>query len=669
MITSKHINKIIVGIVIVALFACGVLQYYVKNQENIANNLGVSLAYTDAIFNTDSPIDINIIMDDDDWNDMLANAIQEEYYPCDVIINGTRINNVGIRPKGNTSLSAIVSDPDSNRYSYKIEFDQYVEGQTYLGLDKLILNNNYADATNMKEAIVYDMYQFLGADASLYNYASISLNDAYIGIYFALEAVEDSFLLRNYGVSNGELYKPDNMGIGQGGPDQSTSGFPNMDFGQAGQMPGANGGQNPDSRINKDINDTENQNNTSQESMDGNNNSGSRNRKDFANFGQGIGGMSGGGSDLNYSNDDLDSYSSIWDGEVTSTSEKDHKRVVTALKNISEQDDLETYLDVDNVLKYMAVHTFAVNMDSLTGNMAHNYYLYEYNGQLNIIPWDYNLSFGGMNNGMGNSRMKPSMVNRNGITNDTIVDDTKTNIDTNELPSGTGNTSDRGTELVNYPIDTPFQSTNFFDGLLEDEEYLAKYHEYLNVLIEEYIDGGMFDETYNRIRSQIDELVKEDTTAFYNYDAYDTAAKMLYTTIELRGESIKGQIAGTIPSTEEGQAQDSSQLVDGSSIDISSMGEFNMGGGGFTPPNMAGTQGGNATPGTGDGQSRELTPENMGELPKGIDFPFRNGNFGEMKNGSSKSTTAQNLIMYGVSAVLLIGAIMYVTTYKRKKIK
>ena len=50
----------------------------------------------------------------------------------------------------------------------------------------------------------------------------------------------------------------------------------------------------------------------------------------------------------------------------------------------------------------MAVHEFVVNLDSLSGNMAHNYYLYENDGQLNIIPWDYNLSFGGMmNGGMG----------------------------------------------------------------------------------------------------------------------------------------------------------------------------------------------------------------------------------------------------------------------------
>ncbi len=37
--------------------------------------------------------------------------------------------------------------------AFKLEFDHYIKGQTCYGLDKLILNNNYADATNMKEAV------------------------------------------------------------------------------------------------------------------------------------------------------------------------------------------------------------------------------------------------------------------------------------------------------------------------------------------------------------------------------------------------------------------------------------------------------------------------------------------------------------------------------------
>jgi len=136
---------------------------------------GTTLSYESELFDTDDIITLNILMSDEDWQDMLDNASEEEYYACDVEVNGTTFYNVGIRPKGNTSLSSIVSS-DSDRYSFKLEFDHYVDGQTCFGLDKLILNNNYADATNMKEAIVYDMFAYLDADASLYNYAKISRN-------------------------------------------------------------------------------------------------------------------------------------------------------------------------------------------------------------------------------------------------------------------------------------------------------------------------------------------------------------------------------------------------------------------------------------------------------------------------------------------------------------
>lgn len=55
--------------------------------------------------------------------------------------------------------------------------------------------------------------------------------------------------------------------------------------------------------------------------------------------------------------------------------------MVTALKNISEGNALEDYMDIDNLLRYMAVHVFFVNEDSLSGSMAHNYYLYESGGE------------------------------------------------------------------------------------------------------------------------------------------------------------------------------------------------------------------------------------------------------------------------------------------------
>ena len=68
-------------------------------------------------------------MDEADWNDMLENATAETYYQCNVEVNGTLFYQVGIRPKGNTSLSAIANDDTTDRYSFKLEFDQQKGGK------------------------------------------------------------------------------------------------------------------------------------------------------------------------------------------------------------------------------------------------------------------------------------------------------------------------------------------------------------------------------------------------------------------------------------------------------------------------------------------------------------------------------------------------------------
>ena len=532
MLAHKHITKIAAAVMAAAVCLCLCAVAFSSQLTAWAGDKGITQEYETALFDTSSILSVNIQMDEADWNDMLENAMAETYYQCNVEVNGTMFYQVGIRPKGNTSLSAIANDDTTDRYSFKLEFDHYVDGQTCFGLDKLILNNNYADATNLKEALIYDMYQYLGADASLYNYAKISRNGEYWGVYLALEGVEDSFQLRNYGTESGELYKPESMDMGGGKAQERPDGMPEGDAEQPGGMD-----------------------------------------------------RNSGGADLNYTDDDLDSYETIWDGEVTKTNQADHERVVKALKNIAEGNDLETYMDIDNLLRYMAVHVFSVNEDSLSGTMAHNYYLYESDGKLSLIPWDYNLALGGMGGmgGMGGG-----------------------------MPGGSGETeeSSGATSVVNSPIDDAFSGTDFFDTLLENETYHSQYEAYLQKLVSEYINGGGFDAFYERVRSQIDELVETDPTAFYSYDEYETAAETLYQVVKLRGQSIQGQLDGTIPSTEEAQ-RDSDALIDASDLDVSVMGTMNMGGGnGADGPGGPGESDGAEPPQFGGNGQAPAKPQN-----------------------------------------------------------
>lgn len=629
MISTKHGERFAAFLIAAAFISVILFSVSNINATSAETDSGIKMEYEDKLFDTGENIKINLIMDSDKWQDMLDNAISEEYYDCDAEINGSMFSDIAIRPKGNTSLSSIVSDPDSDRYSFKLEFDHYDNNKSCYGLDKLVLNNNYADATNMKEAVVYDCFEYLSAVSPLTNYAEISVNGEYIGIYLAIEAVEESFLLRNYGTGYGSLYKPDSMEIGGGGqggfnggnmpqipPDMNNNTDGNTQNNFDGNVPfemnsnSENNTQNdlsgntpPDMNNNSDSNTQNNFfGNVPPEMSSNSENNSKENMPPDMNGGK-MGGMSGNGSNLNYTDSNTESYSAIWDGEVTETDDDDHKRVVEALENISKGSDLEKYLDVDNVLKYMAAHTFAVNLDSFSGNMAHNYYLYEKNGRLDIIPWDYNLSFGGMNGG-------------------------------------------DASDVINFPIDTPFGCTDFFDALLENEEYLEQYHGYLGKLCEGYIEGGLFEKKFYEIQSRIDEAVKTDPTAFYSYDEYTAAADMLYKTVKLRSESIIGQLSGIIPSTEEGQRENSEKLTDSSEIDISVMGTMNHG-------NERNNENG-----------FEGFPE-RGQQEGGFDgnrqFPQMNGS-----EISDNNKTSDNIIILCICGGVALLGILFGTLYKRR---
>ncbi|MBO4325471.1 MAG: CotH kinase family protein [Lachnospiraceae bacterium] len=510
-------------------------------------------------------------------------------------------------------------------------------------------------------------------------------------------------MLRNFGTQDGELYKPDSMEMGgnkssdsgdsktpggmnfpggdggfnfdpnnmpnmggDGGFNFDPGSMPNMGDGSGfnpGNMPNMGGDSSSEKGSASDKGSSSGKGNTTDKgSSTGRGNSsdksgfsgkgrpsgsgqsgentegGQSNRPDAGSFnmsdfgGKGGFSMGGGGANLNYTGDDLDNYSTIWEGEITATGNSDHKRVVEALKNISEGTDLEKYLDVDNVLKYMAVHTFSVNMDSLSGSMAHNYYLYEYNGQLNIFPWDYNLSLGGMSMG----------------------------------------SSGDATDMVNDAIDTPFSGTKFFDKLLENEEYLAKYHEYLRQLVEEYVYGGRFEEVYQRIRSQIDSLVETDPTAFYSYEDYVKAAEILYQVINLRAQSIDGQLNGTIPSTDTAQNGNKTTFVDASGIDAKAMGSFNMGG--FSgdnavkqgrrtrTTNQSGEEGGNVFEGLDFGDFDFSKFAGFGGDSEG------RGSFSGSRPGQQAgSAAADNIIIFGGCFALMLLLLVTLRVIRRKR--
>lgn len=472
-----------------------------------------SFAYETSLFDTGYVHTIDVIVDPAVWEEFQETCKDKEYIACDLVIDGEPFENAAIRAKGNSSLNMLRA---GQKYSYKIEFDHYRE-ETFRGLDKLNLNNLIMDESCMKDYLVYRMMSDFGVDAPLCSYIFMTVNGEDWGLYLAVEGVEDSFLARNYGLDHGALYKPDNISQHKG---DENNGFPGGD-GMPMPMPSfeMSSGESDDAQ--EPAAETASEEPADEaEPVDADDGPPSREMPG------GFGGMGASDVKLQYIDGDPESYPNIFDSVKTEISRKDKYRLIESLRKLSEREELEEILDIDELLRYFASHIFVCNNDSYTGGMVHNYYLYEENGRLSMIPWDYNLAFGAQGRSAASA--------------------------------------------VNDPIDTPVgggeEQRPMLYWMLAEPAYLEAYHATLLEFLDRYCDSGWIDDTIEETKTLLADYVKRDTHSFCTYDEMIEAADELALFCRLRAESVHGQLSGAIPSTTTGQALDSSNLVDTSEL-------------------------------------------------------------------------------------------------------
>jgi hypothetical protein len=395
----------------------------------------------ETVFPKDKVVDVKITIDEAEFQNLLDNASAEEYKEATVEYNGQTFKNVGIRAKGNLSLRSVVNMTDSDRYSFKISFDEYVN-QTLEGITKINLNNNYSDASYMREFLSYELAEDMGLPTPKYSYVNVYVNDELWGFYLAVEQIGDSYLERHFDNAYGALYK-------------------------------ANGGT---------------------------------------------------GSELNWLST-IESYTGL---DLKSDKSNDDI-LLDMLDELNNGTGIERLLDVDEALGSIALNVLTSNMDSYLGQNKHNYYLYEDDGVFNVLPWDYNMAFGGL----GGS----------GI----LID---------EPTTGT---------LTDRPL---------VAKLLAVDEYKETYHRILAKAIEGYLSDDVFAARVQQIREMISTYVKADPSSFYTYDEYESGITSVLSLNTTQTASIAKQLDGTIASSGDGSGSGGG-----------------MGGGGFG--GMGGGRGGN----------------------------------------------------------------------------
>ena len=416
----------------------------------VQNNSPVE--WEEYLFPEDEVIEVRIYMDDSQFAYMSENAIDEVFVPASVVYNGITVENIAIRPKGNSSLKYAVTE-GNDQYSLHMEFDEYIDQDVY-GITEINLNNCYGDETYIREKLAYEIMEEMGLPVPETVFCNVYINDEPFGVYLAVQQVDEQFLSAWFEEGTGDLYKPE-----------------------------------------------------------------------------------GTGADLVYIDDDYDTYTGII--EKTNVDKEGEQALVNMLDVLNNGGDIEDVLDVDMILRYLAVNTSIINLDSYVGGMFHNYFLYGEDGEFTIIPWDLNETF---------------------------------------MPFGAGgqDTTDVTGFLIDEPTSGAVANYPLVDVLLSNPAYLEKYHGYLEEIIEGPMQINTFTERVEELYSLIDEYIAADPFASYKSflnGLYDTgiqeaitqtvmAGKMdkespaLIDFVAARIENIAAQLSGEIASANSGQGND-----------------------------------------------------------------------------------------------------------------
>ncbi len=362
-----------------------IIAYTVKTESTqtgqvIPNRNDYSSATT--LFDDSVVHTIQIIMSEDDYAEMIATYQQtglKEYYKADILIDGIRVNEVGIRLKGNASLRTALGggmsggnqpaggqppnlpanderpeppagfQPSENgqmpqppggesetqdiqpasagteqdtteetRIPFLIKFDEYVDGQTYQGYSSIAIRTAGVseDAAMLQEPVTNDTARLAGLPATQTAYTGFQVNESDPCLYVISEILDEKYLARYFENADGVLYKAEV------------------------------------------------------------------------------------GSTLSYVDENPSSYASSFSQE-TRVNDADLAPLIAFMRFLDQADevtfenDLPKWLDVDSFAAYLALNNLLVNTDSIVG-MNNNYYLYydESSEQFTLLMWDGNESLG-----------------------------------------------------------------------------------------------------------------------------------------------------------------------------------------------------------------------------------------------------------------------------------
>ena len=140
---------------------------------------------------------------------------------AEVYYNGLQWYHVGVRFKGNSSLSFSWQN-GVWKMSFKLDFDEFEDqfpeilNQRFYGFKQLNLKNNFDDESQLREKVASDIFRESGLPSPRTQFYEVYVDHGsgpiYFGLYTMVEEPDDSLLGSQFENDSGNLYKPDGNG-------------------------------------------------------------------------------------------------------------------------------------------------------------------------------------------------------------------------------------------------------------------------------------------------------------------------------------------------------------------------------------------------------------------------------------------------------------------------
>jgi spore coat protein CotH len=157
------------------------------------------LAAPDPILDPAVLHETRLTMDPADWQALRDDYRSNQYYAADVGFDGTVLQQVGVRSRGEGSR-------DPNKPALKIDFNRYVPNQRLRSLKSVSLKNLVQDPSMLRERLSMAVFEGMGLPAPSVSFTRVYVNGEYWGLYNLIESVDKTFLESRLGQDGGNLF-------------------------------------------------------------------------------------------------------------------------------------------------------------------------------------------------------------------------------------------------------------------------------------------------------------------------------------------------------------------------------------------------------------------------------------------------------------------------------